>query len=305
MLDTIINCEIMGGRTLKRYILMGLLCVVTIALIYQFSSPTCFSSHSPQNQWISPESQNVCKKRFVMNSKDEQSGETHKFVYNRYMPLIFIGGMPRSGTTLLRVLLDAHPDIRCGEETRVIPRLLDFGKSWFKAPLEARRQSEGGITAELLDQAVGAFILEIIVKHGTPAPRLCNKDPFTLRSAVYLRDGRAVVHSIISRKITIPGYDFNDFRKCFKKWNAAISAMHYQCQQLGTGVCLPVHYEQLVLQPKVWLEKILSFLSVPWNESVLHHEELVNKKNGISLSKLERSTDQVIKPINIEALSKW
>ena len=55
MLDAISNCEIMGGRTLKRYILMGLLCVVTIALIYQFSSPTCFSSHSPQNQWISPE----------------------------------------------------------------------------------------------------------------------------------------------------------------------------------------------------------------------------------------------------------
>lgn len=60
---------------------------------------------------------------------------------------------------------------------------------------------------------------------------------------------------------------------------------HYQCQQLGTSVCLPVHYEQLVLQPKVWLHKILDFLDVPWNESVLHHETLVNKDDGISLSK--------------------
>ncbi|CAG2181132.1 unnamed protein product, partial [Oppiella nova] len=200
MLDAIINCEIMGGRTLKRYILMGLLCVVTIALIYQFSSLIYFSSHSPQNQWISPE-------RFEMSSKGEQSGETHKFVYNRYMPLIFIGGMPRSGTTLLRVLLDSHPDIRCGKETRVIPRLLDFGQSWLKAPFEARRQSEAGITPEVFNSAIGAFILEIIVKHGKPAPRLCNKDPMTLKSAVYLRhlfpnlkDGRAIVHSIISRK---------------------------------------------------------------------------------------------------------
>ncbi|CAG2100710.1 unnamed protein product [Medioppia subpectinata] len=302
--------EIMGGRTLKRYILMGVLCLVTIALIYQFSSPTCFASHSQESQWISPE-------QFIM-SKDERSGETQKFVYNRYMPLIFIGGMPRSGTTLLRVLLDAHPEIRCGEETRVIPRLLGFRQSWLKAPFESRRLSEAGITAEVLDAAVGAFILEIIAKHGTPAPRLCNKDPFTLRSAVYLRylfpnskfifmirDGRAVVHSIISRKVTISGFDLKDFRQCLKKWNAAMSAMHYQCEQLGSSVCLPVQYEQLVLQPKVWLQKILSFLSVPWNESVLHHEELVNKKNGISLSKLERSTDQVIKPINIEALSKW
>ena len=29
-----------------------------------------------------------------------------------------------SGTTLMRAMLDAHKDVRCGEETRVVPRLL-------------------------------------------------------------------------------------------------------------------------------------------------------------------------------------
>lgn len=28
------------------------------------------------------------------------------------MPLIFIGGVPRSGTTLMRAMLDAHPEVR-------------------------------------------------------------------------------------------------------------------------------------------------------------------------------------------------
>lgn len=133
------------------------------------------------------------------------------------LPLIFIGGMPRSGTTLLRVLLDAHPMIRCGEETRVIPRILSMRQQWMKAPFESRRLKEAGISSEVLDSAVSAFILEIIAHHGPPAERLCNKDPFTLRSAVYLRglfpkskfifmirDGRAVVHSIISRKVSVP-----------------------------------------------------------------------------------------------------
>ena len=46
------------------------------------------------------------------------------YPYDRQMPLIFIGGVPRSGTTLMRAMLDAHPAVRCGEETRVIPRLL-------------------------------------------------------------------------------------------------------------------------------------------------------------------------------------
>lgn len=144
-----------------------------------------------------------------------EDGINHKFVYDRNTPLIFIGGMPRSGTTLLRVLLDAHPEIRCGEETRVVPRILGFRQQWMKAPFESRRLKEAGVSSEVLDSAVAAFILEIIAKHGSPAGRLCNKDPFTLRSAVYLkqlfpsakfifmvRDGRAVVHSIISRKVS-------------------------------------------------------------------------------------------------------
>lgn len=35
-----------------------------------------------------------------------------RYAYDRYMPLIFIGGVPRSGTTLVRAMLDAHPDVR-------------------------------------------------------------------------------------------------------------------------------------------------------------------------------------------------
>lgn len=34
------------------------------------------------------------------------------YPYHRNMPLIFIGGVPRSGTTLMRAMLDAHPEVR-------------------------------------------------------------------------------------------------------------------------------------------------------------------------------------------------
>jgi protein-tyrosine sulfotransferase len=53
------------------------------------------------------------------------------------------------------------------------------------------------------------------------------------------------------------------------------------------------------------MRKILSFLELPWDDSVMHHEQQINKKGGISLSKVERSSDQVIKPVNLDALSKW
>ena len=77
---------------------------------------------------------------------------------------------------------------------------------------------EGGVTDDVIYSGIAAFIIEIIAKHGEPAPVLCNKDPFTMKymtdltrmfpNGKYLfmiRDGRAVVHSVMSRKVTITG----------------------------------------------------------------------------------------------------
>lgn len=76
-------------------------------------------------------------------------------------PLIFIGGFPRSGTTLMRVMLDAHNHVRCGEETRVIPRLLAMRATWSRSVKERIRLDEAGVTDQVLDAAVRAFLLEV------------------------------------------------------------------------------------------------------------------------------------------------
>jgi hypothetical protein len=108
-----------------------------------------------------------------------------------------------------------------------------------------------------------------------------------------IRDGRAAVHSMISRKVTISGYDLKSYRQSLSKWNSTITAMNNQCNELGPNSCLKVYYEQLVLHPRSWMTKILKFLDLPWNENVMHHEKQINQPNGISLSKVEMSTDQV------------
>lgn len=235
----------------------------------------------------------VPKERKLIYGRDKQA-----IPYHREMPLIFIGGMPRSGTTLMRAMLDAHPEVRCGEETRLIPRLLGMRTNWERSEIEKKRLIEAGIDDNVIDSALAAFILEIVALHGEAAPNLCNKDPFTLKSSVYLkrlfpnakfifmiRDGRGTVHSIISRKVTITGFNLNDYRQCLSRWSTAMEMMYSQCLQVGADQCMPVYYEQLVLQPELWMRRITKFLNLPWNSSVLHHEDFIEKPGGISVSK--------------------
>jgi len=293
----------MVSRSTKKYVGLGGIVALLLLLYYRGGSPTAES----------------CNKSLSASKKTSMLGQDgHLYEYDRQSPLIFIGGVPRSGTTLMRAMLDVHPDVRCGEETRVVPRLLQMRSHWMKSQKESLRLEEAGLTGDVLDSAISSFILEVVARHAEPANRLCNKDPFTLKSGVYLnqlfpngkflfmvRDGRATVHSIITRKVTITGFDLKSFKQCLQKWNAAISAMNDQCTELGPEKCLPVYYEQLVLHPEEWMRKILKFLDLPWNDNVLRHHEQINKKGGVSLSKVERSSDQVIKPVNLEALSKW
>lgn len=306
-------------RSPRRVALLGLtaFCITSVIMLILYQSNGDYFGRSPLNNY---DPYPKVRDKFIKLPENQElnPGESSDYIYSRNMPVVFIGGMPRSGTTLLRVMLDSHPDIRCGGETRVIPRLLNLRNTWLKAPFESRRLLEAGITADVLDNAIGEFMLEIIVRHGRPAKRLCNKDPFTLKSAVYIRsifpssqflflvrDGRAVAHSIISRKVTISGFNLTDYRQCLMKWNSATKSMYDQCNSLGSSVCLPVYYEQLVLHPEKTLKEVMRFLRLPWNDSVLHHEKFINQPDGIELSNLERSTDQVIKPINTEMLTKW
>ena len=216
---------------------------------------------------------------------------------SRDSPIIFVGGVPRSGTTLFRAMLDAHPDVRCGEETRVVPRLLFMRQRWLSDVREKERLFNAGVTDSVINDALASFILEIIAKHGEPAKRLCDKDPLALKMMDYLsilfpkakfvmlvRDGRAVANSIVQQKIRIQGVDSNSFEGALKFWNNAGQVMYSHCRQLKTR-CLMVRYEDLVTFPSLQMKRALQFLDMSWNSAVLHHEKAIGQPGGVSLSK--------------------
>lgn len=86
-------------------------------------------------------------------------------------------------------------------------------------------------------------------------------------------------------QVTISGFDLTSYRDCLTKWSSAVETMFSQCQAAGEARCLPVRYEQLVLHTEDEMRKLLHFLELQWDSSVLRHEELIGKAGGVSLSK--------------------
>ena len=106
-------------------------------------------------------------------------------------------------------MLDAHEDIRCGEETHIIPKFLGIHQDIVHKKGEMARLELAHINIDILESALGAYLLTIIEQHGPSAEYLCNKDPFTLmfmptiqnifpnsKFLLMIRDGRAATHSI-------------------------------------------------------------------------------------------------------------
>nr|XP_045585688.1 protein-tyrosine sulfotransferase 2-like [Procambarus clarkii] len=170
-----------------------------------------------------------------------------------------------------------------------------------------------------MDRAVAKFLLRVIRRDSSKAVRLCNKDPFVMMNAVYLhrlfpnskfifviRDGRAAIHSAVSRSVTIMDYNLASYEESLRMWNWATYIMQQECEELGPHSCLPVYYEHLILQPRRVMRSVLRFLDLPWREHVLHHHKFVDKTSGgISLSSSEKSTSQVRRARYTDALTSW
>lgn len=86
-------------------------------------------------------------------------------------------------------------------------------------------------------------------------------------------------------QVTISGFDLTSYRDCLTKWSSAVETMFSQCQAAGEDRCLPVRYEHLVLHTEEEMRRLLHFLELQWDPAVLHHEELIGKVGGVSLSK--------------------
>ncbi len=194
---------------------------------------------------------------------------------------IFVVGCQRSGTTMLRLMLDSHRRISCGPETRFLadlervvdtdwPRLSQYGYSqeeW----LTRIREFFGGLQSDYAQSRGKA-------RWADKTPRYALNIPFLLRvfpdaQIVHvIRDGRDVVVSHRKR------FGYWSSVKSTMKWPKYIKAARSAGEGLPAEQYHEVRYEDLVSNPEETMRDLLAFLGEEWDPQVL---EFASKEHAV------------------------
>jgi Sulfotransferase family len=222
---------------------------------------------------------------------------------------VFVGGCPRSGTTLLRTMLNSHPDLAIPHETRILIDGYRRRAEWGDLADEENRRR---LARWVVDRKVSRYrqlvedadeLVECMVaapptvgsvlsagfrryadRHGTP--RWGEKRPSLVLNldAVFamfpdglyvniVRDPRAVVASI--RKVGRQhGWGAHGIPGATDTWERSARAAERWRQQ-RSDQCLEVQYEHLVADPAAVLGRIAVFLDLDAAglDAMLRHQE--------------------------------
>jgi hypothetical protein len=215
---------------------------------------------------------------------------------NDRSPAPFVVGMNRSGTTLLRMMLDAHPELAIPPETHFVPDVIkacrrgdgtpegalvamkshrewgDFGFSdeEMLARLRARERFDAGEALRAFYEAYAQR--ERKPRWGEKTPRYVGRMP-QIQSALpearfihVVRDGRDVALSVLDRTVrdlTTADVAGRWKRKIEKARAAAPKLRHY----------VEVRYEDLILDTEPTLRRICEFTDLRWDAQMLDYHE--------------------------------
>jgi len=228
---------------------------------------------------------------------------------------VFIGGAGRSGTTLFRAMLHAHHRIHCGPEAKLVSTMSRQRGVWMQGM--GRDLAEAGVTQELMDASVRAFLLTLLKGLAPDGVRVAEKTPHNLLHTAFLgqifprarfihviRDGRSVSASLVRQAWIDPATGnplsyCQDIPHAATYWCEIVRAVRSQAPAVA-GRYMEVRYERLVTEPEAVMREVLAFLGEAWDPAVLEHQ-----RSDVSLSTLESSTEAVKSAVNTGALEKW
>jgi 2-polyprenyl-3-methyl-5-hydroxy-6-metoxy-1,4-benzoquinol methylase len=213
---------------------------------------------------------------------------------------IFVIGVPRSGTTLLRVLLDSHPNIAAGPETPWFcahhPRTLGALIEYLCDDPHGYCANFGG-TQEEVFAAARVFVDTLLTNYTRRKgkARWAEKTPDNLQFLPFLKELFPTARFLHLRRdpldvglstSVVPAHrkgvtPFNEIQLALffglsvtnNVFNAVLRWVHWE-RKIAMGLdgadALPVSYEELVRRPEEILRHIMEFLNEPWSPEMLN-----------------------------------
>ncbi len=234
---------------------------------------------------------------------------------------VIVGGCGRSGTTLMRVILDTHPGLCCGPETGLLlarpmyrSRLDDLARR-----LDMPRDRIVRLLRSTRTQAhfVDALFAEFARAQGKPrwvekTPRNVEVLDFIFRhfpKATFvhmIRDGRDTVcslrthprHKVVNGEL-VPLNTRNPLDQCIETWVSRVRAgLRYRAHP---GYA-EIRYEDLVTRPEPCLRALFDRLGEPWEPRVLAFNEVKSATRDVTKFPQNPEATQ---PLSTKALGRW
>ncbi len=212
------------------------------------------------------------------------------------LPAPFVVGVNRSGTTLLRMMLDAHPQLTVPPETHFLPELIEEAESGSPTPesllatiTKQREWGDFGLSEEELlerfeaieplnaGEAIRSFYEAYAERVGKP--RWGEKTPIYVKSmrkieralpearfVHVIRDGRDVALSIRDRAVKE-----HPLEQIAERWVRRIERAREQAKRLANYE--EIRYEALILDTERTLREVLDFYELPWDDAVLDYHQ--------------------------------
>ncbi len=222
---------------------------------------------------------------------------------------IFMVGTMRSGSTLFRLILDAHPRISISEETGFMGALAAAkqipnwtrGRDWYQRL---------GFSEQEFDARLREFYAGMFERHARSQgkQRWGEKTPFHSRhirqmaevfpDAVFVgivRHPAAVVHSLVEKF----HYDVAD---AVAYWRSTNTEILRRGLELADDRFALLRYEDLVEHPKETLSELFDFLDEPWSDNLLRHNDVQAARGTPRISAGSTRTRD---PINTDLAHRW
>jgi len=235
-------------------------------------------------------------------------------------PPIIIGGSPRSGTTLLRLVVDSHPNIACGPEMKIIPAIcqtfVDHDRvygSHLQEQFHIRRETHAGIFGDHINSILEDY------RSRTGKRRVAEKTPENIfyfeqlaeimpaSPLIHLiRDGREVILSLMRTNWIDPSTGkapnyVQDIRAAAQFWVRSVT-FGRRIRDNPAARYLELRYEDLTTDLEATMRTFLAFVDEPWSYDVI---EYTSQEHQLSPGDYVSQGYNAVRPVDARTAGMW